>query len=174
MCLHRQGKLSLAEQMYRRCDSAGDTDRSFLLGAVLDERGAGIEAEEAYRRADQAGDDTAPVNLGVLRYKLGDIDGAREAWQRAAQRGQGLGSINLAVLSVVEGNEDAAAAARDHAHAALDHLSDGDEEVIADCLSLTYPGELALVRVLIVSLDDPAAEDLALLRLTDDGSILAD
>ncbi len=159
--------------MYRASGEAGDRDASFLLGALLDDRGDLAGAEEAYRRADAAGDDDAAVNLGVLRYRLGDRLGARHAWQRGADRGQPVAWLNLAVLNVVEGDEAGGEDAREHARAAF-AAGDPDVDDSAEIVGFTYPGQLMLMRVSFVELNDADAEARLMIPLNDDGSIQAD
>lgn len=85
--LHREGRLDLAEAIYRRVLAAvpDHPDALHFLGVLVYRRGSGDEAVELIRRAIARVPDFPDfhLNLGNILTDQGRLDGAREAYQSA-------------------------------------------------------------------------------------------
>jgi hypothetical protein len=88
MAAYLAGQRSIAERAFRAAHNAGDSNATYLLGLLFEQRGAMQvhEAESWYREAVYAGNPNAAYNLGALLEERGEFQEA-EHWYRQAAKG---------------------------------------------------------------------------------------
>ncbi|MEV7001726.1 tetratricopeptide repeat protein [Streptomyces sp. NPDC093982] len=96
--LRDRGRLTEAENWFRRAAEAENTHGAILLGPLVRDRDELAEADRLFRGAAEAGDADAANNLGHLLAERGDLDEAETWFHRSATSGNPVGAQNPQTL----------------------------------------------------------------------------